>query len=175
MLNQPQCKNHMTIKTLLGHYPLELQAQVQGLVDNNQLGSHLAQRYPKQHGYTTDALLRTYIQQLKDQYLKQSPPLSKIIYDPKIHVINNALGMHSSISRVQGGKLKNKREIRISTLFKRCPEPLLNMIAVHELAHLREQDHNKAFYRLCQHMQPDYHQLELDTRLFLLQQEISTG
>lgn len=41
------------------------------------------------------------------------------------------------------------------------------MIVVHELAHLKEKDHNKAFYSLCCHMEPDYHQLEFDTRLYL--------
>ena len=41
------------------------------------------------------------------------------------------------------------------------------MIAVHELAHLRERDHDRAFYRLCCHMLPDYHQLELELRLYL--------
>ena len=41
------------------------------------------------------------------------------------------------------------------------------MIAVHELAHLKEKTHDKAFYKLCTYMQPDYHQLELDLRLYL--------
>ena len=45
------------------------------------------------------------------------------------------------------------------------------MIVVHELAHLKEKDHNKSFYQLCRHMQPDYHQLEFDTRLYLIQLE----
>ncbi|CAH0990232.1 UTP pyrophosphatase [Sinobacterium norvegicum] len=163
----------MAIHPLIGHYPAELQAQVQQLIDSHQLGHHLRQRYPTEHGINNDSLLRDYVQQLKDQYLKKSPPLSKVVFDRRMHVVDNALGMHSSVSRVQGGKLKNKREIRISTLFKQCPEPLLQMICVHELAHLREQDHNKAFYRLCQHMLPDYHQLEFDTRLYLLQQEMA--
>ena len=38
---------------------------------------------------------------------------------------------------------------------------------MHELAHLREKDHDKPFYQLCTHMEPDYHQFELDTRLYL--------
>ena len=41
-----------------------------------------------------------------------------------------------------------------------------------ELAHLRERDHNKAFYRLCEHMEPRYHQLEFDTRLYLAWREM---
>jgi predicted metal-dependent hydrolase len=45
------------------------------------------------------------------------------------------------------------------------------MIAVHELAHLKEKDHNKGFYKLCQHMLADYFQLEFDTRLYLIQLE----
>ncbi len=42
------------------------------------------------------------------------------------------------------------------------------MIVVHELAHLKEREHDKAFYQLCAHMEPDYHQLEFDCRVYLL-------
>jgi hypothetical protein len=42
---------------------------------------------------------------------------------------------------------------------------------VHELAHLKEKDHNKAFYHLCQSMLPEYHQVELDLRIYLTQLE----
>ena len=44
---------------------------------------------------------------------------------------------------------------------------MLEMILVHELAHLKELEHNKAFYALCEHMLPGYHQIEFDTRLYL--------
>ncbi|NTV12271.1 MAG: M48 family metallopeptidase, partial [Zoogloea sp.] len=40
----------------------------------------------------------------------------------------------------------------------------LRMIVVHELAHIKEREHDKAFYQLCRHMEPDYHQLEFDLR-----------
>ena len=33
--------------------------------------------------------------------------------------------------------------------------------------HLREKDHDKAFYQLCTHMEPQYHQYEFDLRLYL--------
>lgn len=46
------------------------------------------------------------------------------------------------------------------------------MIAVHELAHLKETQHDKAFYQLCVHMEPDYHQLEFDFRLFMTHRDL---
>ena len=109
------------------------------------------------------------------QWLKSSEPVSKVLFDPKIHLIHNALGTHSQVSRVQGGKLKSKNEIRVASLLKQLPLPILKMVVVHELAHLREKDHNKAFYQLCQYMEPQYHQLELDLRLFLTWRDSTAG
>ncbi|NQY36165.1 MAG: M48 family metallopeptidase [Alteromonadaceae bacterium] len=34
------------------------------------------------------------------------------------------------------------------------------------LSHLKEKNHNKSFYQLCQHMMPNYHQVEFDLRVF---------
>jgi predicted metal-dependent hydrolase len=85
--------------------------------------------------------------------------------------VQQALGTHTAVSRVQGGNLKAKREIRVASLFREAPEPFLKMIVVHELAHLKERQHDKAFYALCQHIEPDYHQLEFDVRLWLTARE----
>ena len=82
-------------------------------------------------------------------------------------------GTHTTVSRVQGNKLKSKREIRVATLFKEVPPEFLKMITVHELAHIKEKAHDKAFYKLCTHMEPDYHQLEFDLRLYLTHLETS--
>jgi predicted metal-dependent hydrolase len=38
---------------------------------------------------------------------------------------------------------------------------------VHELAHFKERDHDKAFYQLCRYMEPVYAQLEFDLRVYL--------
>jgi len=46
------------------------------------------------------------------------------------------------------------------------------MIAVHELAHLKEREHGKPFCALCTHMEPAYHQLEFDGRLWLTSLEL---
>ena len=53
-------------------------------------------------------------------------------------------------------------------MFKSVPEEFLEMIVVHELAHFKEKEHNKAFYKLCEYMQPNYHQVEFDLRLYLM-------
>lgn len=163
---------HPLVEKYLANYPAELLLQVQGLIDGDRLASMLLTRYPEVHAMPTDQALRDYVQDYKNRSMRKSGPLSKVVYDPKIQLLKNALGTHSYVSRVQGGKLKAKNEIRISTLFKKTPQAFLDMIVVHELAHLKEKDHNKAFYRLCQHMLPDYHQLEFDVRLYLLQIEL---
>ena len=103
--------------------------------------------------------------------MRKSVPLGKVLYDGKLQVMKHALGTHTAFSRVHGGKLKASREIRIASVFRDAPAEFLKMIVVHELAHLKETEHNKAFYQLCTHMAPDYHQLEFDLRLYLTQLE----
>lgn len=152
----------------ISHYPENLQEQVQQLIDNKKLTSYLKGKYPNENSVKTDKALYSYIQDIKNVYIKKSQPLSKITFDNKINVIQNALGMHTFISRVQGNKLKAKNEIRISSIFKNAPEEFLEMIVVHELAHLKEKEHNKAFYKLCMHMSNNYSQLEFDTRIYLI-------
>ena len=156
----------------LANYSPSLIAKVDSLIKNHQLGEYLLKRYPEPHNVANDNDLRNYVMSLKNQHMKKSLPLSKIIYDNKIHVVNNALGLHSYVARVQGGKLKTKNELRVSAVFKKTPEEFLKMIVVHELAHLKEKEHNKAFYRLCLNMLSDYHQLEFDMRLYLILQEL---
>jgi len=151
----------------LEHYNETTRSQVVSLIESKKLPAFLLQKYPVIHNCKTDKNLYDYTLEIKNSYLKKSQPLSKVLFDGKIHVINNALGMHTFVSRVQGSKLKSKNEIRVASMFKNVPEAFLRMIIVHELAHLKEKEHNKAFYKLCMYMEPDYHQLEFDTRLYL--------
>jgi UTP pyrophosphatase len=152
-------------------YPEQLRQQASSLLDENRLGALLRSRYPRAHGLRTDRALYDYVQDLKDDYLRNAQPVSKVAYDSKIHVVQHALGLHTQISRVQGSKLKAKHEIRIASVFRDAPLEFLRMIAVHELAHLKEKDHDKAFYKLCCWMEPQYHQFELDLRLYLTHME----
>jgi len=155
-----------TLKYLAG-YPDTVKDQVHRLISTDKLAELLLKKYPASHDIRTDKALYAYTVDLKNQFLRQSGPLSKVVYDDKIDVVHQAMGLHSFISRVQGGNLKSKNEIRIGSIFKRAPLEFLRMIVVHELAHLREKQHNKAFYKLCEYMEPAYHQLEFDMRLYL--------
>lgn len=136
-------------------------------MDQGRLGEVLLQRYPKAHDIRNDRALYDYVQDLRGEFLRNAAPIDKVAFDSKIHVINHALGLHTAVSRVQGGKLKAKHEIRVATMFREVPLEFLRMIAVHELAHVKEKQHDKAFYKLCTYMEPNYHQYEFDLRLYL--------
>ena len=154
------------MKYLAGYSP-ELLAKVQTLIDNDKLGARLLSKYGAAHQVRSERALYDYVMEIKAEFMRSSDPLSKVAWDSKLQVVQHALGTHTTVSRVQGGKLKAKREIRIATVFRDAPAEFLKMIVVHELAHLRERDHDKAFYQLCLRMEPDYHQLEFDLRLYL--------
>jgi UTP pyrophosphatase len=163
----------MSALKYLSAYPEHIQARVSQLIANDELGPLLAQRYPLRHAVQTDKSLYDYVTEIKQEYFRNSPVLAKVAFDSKIKVIQHALGTHTQISRVQGGKLKSKHEIRIASLFKSTPPEFLKMIVTHELSHLKEKDHNKAFYQLCQHIEPNYMQLEFDLRLYLTHQDLN--
>jgi predicted metal-dependent hydrolase len=161
----------VTLRYLQG-YPPELLARVQALIDAGRLAQTVAQRHPDAHAVRSERALYDYVSELKARHMKSAPPLAKVAFDPTLHILKNALDTHSAVSRVQGGQLKAKREIRIATLFKESPADFLRTIVVHELAHLKEREHDKAFYALCRHMEPDYHALEFDLRLWLTAREL---
>jgi UTP pyrophosphatase len=161
-----ECVANTAMKYLTG-YPDEVKKKVELLVDKNRLAGVLLGKYAAPHDVRTDKALYLYVVQLKKEFLGNADPVNKVEFDNKIHVIKHALGSHTSISRVQGNKLKSKREIRISSIFKNVPLEFLRMIAVHELAHFKEKEHDKAFYKLCEYMEPQYHQFEFDVRLYL--------
>jgi predicted metal-dependent hydrolase len=155
-------------------YPQEVLVQVREAIMAGRLAQAVARRHPDAHDVRTERALYDYVNELKSSHMRSAPPLAKVAYDPTLHIMRNVLGTHTTVSRIQGSRLKAKREIRIATLFKEAPADFLRMIVVHELAHLKEREHGKAFYALCLHMEPDYHQLEFDLRLWLTAQELAT-
>jgi UTP pyrophosphatase len=151
----------------ISHYPEYLKHQIKTLIEEEKLGRYLLTKYPTSHVITSDKALYAYTMALKNQFLRKAEPISKVLYDGKISDINDALGLHRVSIKNHGGRLRSKSEIRVASLFKNVPESFLKMIVVHELAHLKERQHNKAFYALCEAMEPSYHQLEFDVRVYL--------
>ena len=154
-------------------YPADTLAQVEKLLADDRVADWLLKKYPQAHTVRTDKALFDYVQTLKSEHLRGAEPLAKVAFDAKLQVVQHALGTHTNIARVQGNKLKAKREIRVASLFKHVPEDFLKMITVHELAHLKERQHDRAFYQLCNYMEPRYHQLEFEVRVYLTHLEVS--
>lgn len=152
----------------LQHYSPALQDKIRLLKNQDLLEDYIKQRYPQSHIIQTDKALYQYSNDIRQAFLRNAPLLDKVHYDNRLSIEHHALGLNTAISRVQGGKLKAKKEIRISSFFKETPAEFLRMIVVHELAHLKERNHDKAFYQLCQYMEPAYHQYEFDCRVYLL-------
>ncbi len=162
----------MTTLKYIAHYPESIQTQAAQLISSGKLGDYIHNKYPSRHHIQSDKALYQYINEIKSDYMRKSSPLSQVSYNSKLQVLNRALGIHTYQSRVQGSKLKSHNSITVASLFKEAPPEFLRMIVVHELAHFKEKDHSKAFYQLCNHMEPDYHQFELDTRLWLHWREL---
>lgn len=118
-------------------------ARVRELLAQDQLGPYLASRYREAHEVRSDKALFLVAVELKDRFLKNAAPLSKVMYDSKLQVLSHALGTLTAVSRVQGRRLKASREIRVASLFREAPAAFLRMILVHELAHLKETEHKR--------------------------------
>lgn len=151
----------------LAAYPVALVTQARVLIEQNKLAEHLLLKYPVAHRVRTDRALYGYVHKIKVQYLRNTGVLSRVAFDSTLHMMKNALGLHTRVARVQGIGLKVKREISVAEVFKDMPAEFLRMIVVHELAHLKASEHNKAFYQLCLNMEPDYHQFEFELRVYL--------
>jgi len=156
----------LPLSYLQGYAPALLQ-RVLPLLEQGLVIDRVVRRHGPPHPVRTDADLYDYVNVLKQRFMRKAGPISTVAYDPKLQLVQQALGTYTRVSRLQGSRLKAKREIRIASLFRQAPEPFLKMIVVHELAHLKEREHDKAFYALCTHMEPDYHALEFDVRLWL--------
>jgi len=157
----------------LAGYPDDLQRQVRAAIAEDQLAAMLRTRYPGTHEVRSDGALYDYTLALKNRFLRNADSPAKVLFDSRLQLTANALGSNGKLARVQGGKIRRKHEIRVASVFKEAPPEFLKMIVVHELAHLKEREHDRAFYLLCSHMEPAYHQLEFDLRLYLTQRELT--
>jgi predicted metal-dependent hydrolase len=148
-------------------YPGEVRDRVSRLIQENRLGDYLLEKYPRAHQVRTDRGLYDFTMEIRNSFLQKSRPPDRVVFDSGIKAHHDVMGLHSYIFKIHGSRIKTRNEIRISSVFKRAPLEFLRMVVVHELAHFREKEHNRAFYRLCEHMEPAYFQLEFDMLLYL--------
>lgn len=152
----------------LAGYSSDLQDSARKMLENETLGTYLLKRYGKQsHSMKSDRALTEFVFNIKRRYMKNAPVISKVSFNSKISPVNALLGVHTFQSKAHGRKTKATSTIQIASLFKDVPLEFLRMICVHELAHVKEKNHDKPFYKLCTYLEPDYFQLEFDCRLYL--------
>jgi hypothetical protein len=156
----------------LENYPDNIKEAVKRLIEKKELGLYLKNKYPDINIYNKDKDLYLLSKKIKDKHMKKQKLPERIIYDNKIELENYALGLHSYIPKKQGKKIKMTNEIKISSRFKKLPFEFMENVLVHELCHLKEKEHNKAFYNLCQSIRPNYFQVDLDIRIYLTYKEI---
>ncbi|MFY8349809.1 M48 family metallopeptidase [Pseudoalteromonas sp. SSM20] len=149
-------------------YPEQIKAQVEALINSGKLARYFEKKYPIAHQFKSEKALYDFATGLKQHYLKNAPKLNSVKYEKQKDLVLNALGTHTFKRHAHGKKLKAQHHIAIANQLKYAPEEILKTLVVHELAHFKEKDHNKSFYNLCCHMQPDYFQGELDLRLFMV-------
>ena len=101
----------------LSAYPATLQDKVRQLIARTATTAPIWPEISAQASGQTDRALYEYGAELRREYVRNGPAIDKVIYDSKLDVLRHALGLHTTISRVQGGKLKAKKEIRIASLF----------------------------------------------------------
>ena len=157
----------------LSEYPEDVTEKINQQIEEGLLADELLQKYPHSHKVRSNKELYDYVMEVKNTHMRKAPQLDKIAFDSKLHITHSALGLHTPKTRLQGASLRGKREIIVATLFRDLPPEFLRMIVVHELAHLKEPKHNKAFYQRCCNMEPDYEQLEFDLRAYLTYLEIT--
>jgi predicted metal-dependent hydrolase len=85
---------HHEHATYLQGYPESLLSQVTA-IEQDRLGEVLQKRYPHAR-LNSDKALYQYTQDLKTRFLRGAAPINKVMYDNKIHVLNNALGLHTA-------------------------------------------------------------------------------
>lgn len=105
----------------LASYAPSLQQQALNWLHSGKAADWLLGKYPQAHAVRTDRALYDYVDELKGEYLRNAGQLHKVAYDSKIHVVRNALGLHTRRAIAHGGKLNARHEIHVAAMFKQAP------------------------------------------------------
>jgi len=87
-------------------YPAALLVQVRELIAAGRLAEMVAHRHPEAHNVRTEGALYDYVNELKSSHMRSAPPLAKVAYDAKLHIMKNVLAptVQSRASRAVGSR-----------------------------------------------------------------------
>ena len=88
-----------------------------GLIAPVQAQDKVLNLYSARH-YQTDEALYAYTLALKARFLRSAESPVKVVFDNHLQVTANALGSNGHVPRIQGKRIKSKREIRVASVFK---------------------------------------------------------
>jgi len=77
------------------------------------------------------------------------------IWEQRLGVVTAFVGFRAMTSR-WGSCTTKTRRIRLNTALAYCPQECLEYVIVHELAHLRENNHSPRFWAIVADALPDY-------------------
>ncbi len=97
------------------------------------------------------------IAQMKAEAARILPPLVQR-YAAQMGVTPTSIKITSAKKRF--GSCNGKNGLCFSCLLMRYPEPAIEYVVVHELAHIRQHNHSPAFYREIAAILPDYKERE---------------
>ena len=123
-------------------------------------------RLPERHEVVrSDKALFEYVRDLKARHLRNAGAAATRGLRRQ-RVLQHALGPHGA-PRCRA-RASRCAAIRVATLFKEAPAALLRMIVGPRAGPPAGVGPQQGFYQLCQHMEPEYAQLEFDLRLYLM-------
>jgi predicted metal-dependent hydrolase len=87
-------------------------------------------------------------------------------YAPLLNVVPQAVKL--SGAKTQWGSCTAQGSVRLNVQLIKLPPRLIDYVAVHELAHLREMNHSAAFWRVVESVCPDYASLRNELKAVAL-------
>ena len=107
----------------LQSYPASLQQQAGSLVQSGKLGQWLLQRHPQPHQMRSDKALHAYVMGLKGEHMRNSAALAKVVYDSKLQLVYQALGIHVRTGKTMAARPSRAMRSALAACSSMRPRP----------------------------------------------------
>lgn len=133
-------------------------------------GKELSMMIEKHRGWMEKAIERQRIRNLRDpepsaDEIKALIGKGKEILPQKVEYYSNLTGLVPTGIKITSaakrfGSCSGRNSICFSYRLMRYPEPFIDYVVLHELAHIKHHNHSKDFYALVEKYMPDYRERE---------------